>query len=221
MLIISDAGVSQNDNEIALSRGIDFKSVQCIVNFNEAPDLKSHVHRIGRCGRGGKEGSAISFFNESSTMLEELLEKESIEALQFDPEFLKPLEYRMNDILQNVPKQLVDTSRMQAIRQSALLDEQFIAKINERDQTLLEAVIKNDTKRLKSTKAHLTHLPKYLVTRGLEGSIRDAQQQIGVDIQMLKNAKVVKRSKKGASVKVWKQKKNKREKLPKFKRRKK
>ena len=33
-----------------------------VVNFDMANDLESYVHRIGRTGRAGKKGIAVSFF---------------------------------------------------------------------------------------------------------------------------------------------------------------
>ncbi|MBM56282.1 MAG: DEAD/DEAH box helicase [Euryarchaeota archaeon] len=48
------------------SRGIDVDVLDLVVNF-ELPNLpESYVHRIGRTGRAGNEGLAISFCNEGS-----------------------------------------------------------------------------------------------------------------------------------------------------------
>ncbi len=44
------------------SRGIDIKDLQAVVNFELSPDPEIHVHRIGRTGRAGKEGLALSLF---------------------------------------------------------------------------------------------------------------------------------------------------------------
>ena len=46
------------------SRGIDVDDLSHVINF-ELPNLaESYVHRIGRTGRAGREGTAISFCNE-------------------------------------------------------------------------------------------------------------------------------------------------------------
>ena len=46
------------------SRGIDVDELSHVINF-ELPNLsESYVHRIGRTGRAGREGTAISFCNE-------------------------------------------------------------------------------------------------------------------------------------------------------------
>ncbi len=44
------------------SRGIDIKDLQAVVNFELSPDPEIYVHRIGRTGRAGKKGLALSLF---------------------------------------------------------------------------------------------------------------------------------------------------------------
>ena len=47
-----------------LSRGIDFKNVKTIINYDCPYKITNYIHRIGRTGRGGKKGYAISFIEE-------------------------------------------------------------------------------------------------------------------------------------------------------------
>ncbi|MGK0255865.1 MAG: ATP-dependent RNA helicase DeaD [Arcobacteraceae bacterium] len=42
------------------ARGLDVKNVSHVFNYQLPFDSESYVHRIGRTGRGGKEGSAVS-----------------------------------------------------------------------------------------------------------------------------------------------------------------
>jgi len=44
------------------ARGLDIDSVDYVINFDAPSDPDTYVHRIGRTGRAGKEGAAISFF---------------------------------------------------------------------------------------------------------------------------------------------------------------
>lgn len=46
------------------ARGLDIKDLQAVINFDLARDPEVHVHRVGRTGRAGKQGLAISFFAE-------------------------------------------------------------------------------------------------------------------------------------------------------------
>lgn len=43
------------------SRGIDVKGIELVVNFDLPENPEDYVHRIGRTGRAGMEGKAISF----------------------------------------------------------------------------------------------------------------------------------------------------------------
>jgi len=43
------------------ARGIDVKEIELVVNFDMPDDLENYVHRIGRTGRAGHTGKAISF----------------------------------------------------------------------------------------------------------------------------------------------------------------
>jgi len=48
-----------------MARGIDFKNVNTVVNYDFPQSIVSYIHRIGRTGRAGKEGKAFTFFTES------------------------------------------------------------------------------------------------------------------------------------------------------------
>jgi ATP-dependent RNA helicase RhlE len=42
------------------ARGIDIDKLQYVINFDIPNESETYVHRIGRCGRAGEEGVAIS-----------------------------------------------------------------------------------------------------------------------------------------------------------------
>lgn len=53
------------------ARGLDIKDLQAVINFDLTPDAEIYVHRIGRTGRAGKNGLALSLLtNEESERLE-------------------------------------------------------------------------------------------------------------------------------------------------------
>lgn len=47
------------------ARGLDIKDLDAVINFELAFDPEIHIHRIGRTGRAGKEGVAVSLFMEN------------------------------------------------------------------------------------------------------------------------------------------------------------
>eukprot|EP00794_Sanderia_malayensis_P014003 gene14003-15461_t len=47
-----------------MGRGIDFKGVNLVINYDFPPSAISYIHRIGRTGRAGRQGTAVTFFTE-------------------------------------------------------------------------------------------------------------------------------------------------------------
>jgi len=47
------------------ARGIDFKAANVVINYDLPENGVTYVHRIGRTGRGGRTGEAITFFSEA------------------------------------------------------------------------------------------------------------------------------------------------------------
>jgi translation initiation factor 4A len=43
-----------------LARGIDVQQISLVINYELPPDPSNYIHRIGRCGRFGRKGVAIS-----------------------------------------------------------------------------------------------------------------------------------------------------------------
>lgn len=50
-----------------MGRGIDFKGVNLVINFDFPQSTISYIHRIGRTGRAGRQGKAITFFTKDDT----------------------------------------------------------------------------------------------------------------------------------------------------------
>jgi len=46
-----------------MARGIDFKGVNLVVNYDFPQSTVSYIHRIGRTGRAGRTGEAVTFFS--------------------------------------------------------------------------------------------------------------------------------------------------------------
>ncbi|PPQ67415.1 hypothetical protein CVT25_005994 [Psilocybe cyanescens] len=47
-----------------MARGMDFKGVREVINYDFPTNVQSYVHRIGRTGRAGREGKAVTFFTD-------------------------------------------------------------------------------------------------------------------------------------------------------------
>ncbi|KAI9693993.1 MAG: mRNA splicing protein prp28 [Bathelium mastoideum] len=80
-------------------RGIDVPDVSLVVNFNMATNIESYTHRVGRTGRAGKSGVALTFLgNEDADVmydLKQMLQKSSISRV--------PEELRKHEAAQQKP----------------------------------------------------------------------------------------------------------------------
>ncbi|EUD68400.1 hypothetical protein C922_01422 [Plasmodium inui San Antonio 1] len=75
------------------SKGLDFPSIEHVINYDMPKDIENYVHRIGRTGRCGKTGIATTFINknqEEAILLD--LKALLIEAKQKIPPFLEMLD---------------------------------------------------------------------------------------------------------------------------------
>ncbi|KAK3383250.1 Pre-mRNA-splicing ATP-dependent RNA helicase prp-28 [Lasiosphaeria ovina] len=81
-------------------RGIDVPDVSLVVNFNMAMSIESYTHRIGRTGRAGKSGVAITFLgpedNDVLYDLRQIISKSSISKV--------PEELRRHEAAQSKPQ---------------------------------------------------------------------------------------------------------------------
>ena len=49
------------------ARGIDIPNVELVVNYDIPHNSEEYIHRVGRTGRGGKSGMAVSFLTHEDT----------------------------------------------------------------------------------------------------------------------------------------------------------
>jgi len=69
------------------SRGLDVKDVKFVINYDFPNNVEDYVHRIGRTGRAGATGTAITFFTPDNAKCARDLVKVMREAMQeVDPQ---------------------------------------------------------------------------------------------------------------------------------------
>ena len=84
------------------ARGIDIKRMSQVINFDVPTVSKDYVHRIGRTGRGGDMGEAITLVSADEYRLlrdiEKLINKklERVEIEGFEPEHVVPIKNKPN-----------------------------------------------------------------------------------------------------------------------------
>lgn len=68
------ASLKQGEKDILVAtdvagRGIDIKDVSIVINYDMAKSIEDYTHRIGRTGRAGKHGVAISFVTKDDSVI--------------------------------------------------------------------------------------------------------------------------------------------------------
>jgi len=77
------------------ARGIDVQSITHVINFDLPQNVEDYVHRIGRTGRAGAKGTALSFVTRGETFFIKKIEKyigqliNPIEIAGLEPKALK------------------------------------------------------------------------------------------------------------------------------------
>jgi ATP-dependent RNA helicase DDX42 len=74
------------------ARGLDIKAVKTVINYDVARDIDSHTHRVGRTGRAGEKGKAITLVTKK------------------EDRFAGELVYHLEKSNQQVPKALMDVA---------------------------------------------------------------------------------------------------------------
>lgn len=175
------------DKEYGVSRGIDFKNVACVLNFDLPTTSKSYTHRIGRTARAGKSGMALSFVvpkqlyrkHKPTTIPsaehdEEVLGKivkhqekkgQEVQPYHFDMKRLDGFRYRMADALRSVTRIAIREARTHEIRQELLKSEKLKRHFEE-NPTDLQHLRHDQESRTVRVQPHLKHVPDYLMPGG-------------------------------------------------------
>lgn len=177
----------KKDNDYSVSRGVDFKNVACVLNFDLPTSSKAYVHRVGRTARGGKSGIALSFVvlksefgkhkwsscptarkDEKVLARVEKMQKKlgySIEPYQLDTKQLDNFRYRMEDSFRSVTKTAVREARLKEIKLELMQSEKLKRHFEENPQDLISLRHDRDLSRVR-TDSHLKHVPDYLLPPG-------------------------------------------------------
>ncbi|CAK8572461.1 unnamed protein product [Lathyrus sativus] len=164
------------DSEFGVVRGIDFKNVYTVINFEMPRSVAGYVHRIGRTGRAYSSGASITLVssdemdtfeevrsfvgddenNVGSPLIAEfpLLTKNAVESLR----------YRAEDVAKSVTKIAVRESRAQDLRNEILNSEKLKSHFETNPRDL--ALLKHDKVLSKNAPPpHLRDVPDYLIDK--------------------------------------------------------
>jgi ATP-dependent RNA helicase DDX56/DBP9 len=176
----------KRDKEYGISRGIDFKDVACVINFDLPTSSKSYTHRIGRTARAGQTGMALSFVvpkelyrKHKPTSIESTKEDESVlgkiikhqakkgkevKPYNFDMKQVEAFRYRMGDALRAVTRIAVREARTRELRQELMKSDKLKRHFEENPGDLHH--LRHDGElRPARVQSHLKHVPEYLLPK--------------------------------------------------------
>lgn len=138
---------AKRDSEYGVSRGIDFKNVATVINFDLPTTASSYTHRIGRTARAGKNGMALSFVvpenlyrkhipttvataENDERVIAKIIKQQKkkdkeVKDYNFNTDQVDAFRYRMNDALRAVTKVAVREARTRELRQELLKSEKL------------------------------------------------------------------------------------------------
>ena len=91
-----------------MSRGIDFKYVNMVVNYDFPMSAISYIHRIGRSGRAGNIGKAVTFFSDSDLphlrTIANVMKEAGCEVPDFMLKLKKPSKKEKRNLAKKAPK---------------------------------------------------------------------------------------------------------------------
>ncbi|KIE01628.1 ATP-dependent RNA helicase dbp9, partial [Metarhizium majus ARSEF 297] len=177
---------SKRDKEYGVSRGIDFKNVAAVINFDLPTSASSYTHRIGRTARAGKAGMALSFVIpkeqfrkhmptsiQSAENDEKVLARitrqqakkgKEIKPYNFNAKQVEAFRYRMNDALRAVTKVAVREARTRELRQELMKSEK-LKRYFEENPSEINHLRHDGELRTARQQAHLKHIPDYLLPK--------------------------------------------------------
>lgn len=164
------------DSEFGVVRGIDFKNVHTVINFDMPLNPSGYIHRIGRTGRAYSTGASVSLVSLSENdVFREIrvalsggkeLDTESTKFISPFPLLTKnaveSLRYRAQDIAQGITKVAVKEARANELRNEILNSERLKAHFEDNPKDL--ELLKHDkVLSKKQPSSHLRAVPDYLV----------------------------------------------------------
>ncbi|KAI0187725.1 ATP-dependent RNA helicase dbp9 [Xylaria flabelliformis] len=178
---------SRRDKDYGVSRGIDFRNVAIVVNFDCPSTARSYAHRIGRTARAGQTGTSLTMVvpsdkfrkhiptsipsaeNDEKTLSkikkQQAASGKELKPWHFDWKTLEGFRYRVNDALRAVTKVAVREARMREIRQELLKSDKLQRRFEE-NPAELHALRHDGQLRSARTQPHLKDVPDYLLPEG-------------------------------------------------------
>lgn len=168
----------ERDDEFGLSRGVDFRDVAAVFNFDVPDTSTSYTHRAGRTARAGKSGTVLTLIcteKEEKAILN--MGRDigiHIGPLAFRMDQIEAFRYRVEDCLRMVTVAAVTSARMADIKREIINSEKLHEYFEDNPRDL--DALQHDLSLAKNVPEHLAHIPSYLLPPALRGSVNTDPQ---------------------------------------------
>ncbi|KAG6976596.1 hypothetical protein JG688_00001174 [Phytophthora aleatoria] len=167
-----------DDESYGVSRGVDFRGVQFVINVDFPKSVRAYTHRIGRTARGGASGTALSLVSKEDAKEERALKRVQAKQqavrsetndviaqpaeLAFDLKEIDCFRYRVEDVRRAVTRVAVREAQLADVKKEMLNSERLEAhfQANPRDLNMLEH---DKVVGSAPVQPHLATIPDYLV----------------------------------------------------------
>ncbi|KAF6140316.1 hypothetical protein GIB67_031072 [Kingdonia uniflora] len=159
------------DSEFGVVRGIDFKNVYTVINYEMPPNSAGYIHRIGRTGRAFNTGASVSLVSpDEEEIFEEIktaLGDQGITPFPLKKDAVESLRYRAEDVARSITKIAVREARHQDVRNEILNCEKLKSHFEDNPKDL--DLLKHDKMLSKKPPPnHLRIVPEYLMDPTIE-----------------------------------------------------
>lgn len=151
----------------SVARGIDFQDVSCVINFDCPVTLVSYIHRIGRTGRGLKQGTAITFVcKEDQEYMKQIKNDHEVKDFVIDKTVVGAFKTRVYDVQKSVTKNACNEARLKEYKREVGNDEELKKSVGKLHVKHTRSLI--DTK----NQRHLRDVPDYLIPQHLAQKLK-------------------------------------------------
>lgn len=175
---------AKKDKEYGVSRGVDFRNVACVLNFDLPTTSRAYIHRVGRTARAGKAGMALSFVipkkevgrhrvaglggpQKDDKILKRIEKQQSkngfeLKPYQFDMKQVEGFRYRAEDAFRAITLVAIREARVMELKNELLNSDKLKRFFEENPQDL--ASLRHDKELHPSrVQSQLKRVPEYLL----------------------------------------------------------
>jgi ATP-dependent RNA helicase DDX56/DBP9 len=169
----NSAKKTAGDSEFGVARGVDFRGVAAVLNFDIPESYTSYVHRAGRTARAGASGTVLSLVVSDADQLGVVsMGKQAgiyVGPLAFQMDQIEAFRYRVEDSLRSVTNAAVRQARLAEVRREMINSDRLKDYFEDNPMDL--DALKHDLSLARHVPEHLARVPGYLLPPALRDSV--------------------------------------------------